>query len=323
MSAQTNTLHLHAILQMFLFHCRYEKNLSDKTLKAYETDIRQFCDFVAPLLPELQLQHITPGILKEYIRHLSHYQPKTVKRKLASLKAMFNFMEIEDENYIHPFHRLKIKIKTPFLLPAVMNMDEVSAILSHLYRQKKNSTHHTNDQYLTILRNIAVIELLFGTGIRVSELCSLQEQTVDLDNGHIKVYGKGSKERIIHIGRKEILQALIEYKRHRIAHSPSRQTFFFENRLKTPLSPQSVRLMIQKIASQTRITKHITPHTFRHTFATLLLEEGIDIKYIQSILGHSSLATTQIYTHVNTAKQKTILCTHHPRRKLVITYISN
>lgn len=317
MSAQTNTLHLHETLQMFLFHCRYEKNLSDKTLKAYETDIRQFCAFVSPLLPELQLQHITTGILKEYIRHLSHYQPKTVKRKLASLKAMFNFMEIEDENYIHPFHRLKIKIKTPFLLPAVMNMEEVSAILSHLYRQKQNYTHHHNDQYLTILRNIAVIELLFGTGIRVSELCSLQEQTVDLDNGYIKVYGKGSKERIIHIGRKEILHALREYKKHQ-KRSPLHKSFFL-NRLNTPLSSQSVRIMIQKILSHTNLTKRITPHTFRHTFATLLLEEGIDIKYIQSILGHSSLATTQIYTHVNTAKQKTILSTHHPRRKLSIS----
>jgi len=155
----------------------------------------------------------------------------------------------------------------------------------------------------------------FATGVRVSELCNLRPEDVDLRNGKIKVLGKGGKERVIQICQAEALSALREYYR---LFSPAikNRFFFFINRLGSPLSPQSVRLMVRGYSQKAGISKPVTPHTFRHTFATLLLEEDVDIKYIQHLLGHSSISTTQIYTHVNSVKQKKILATKHPRRKM-------
>jgi integrase/recombinase XerD len=143
-------------------------------------------------------------------------------------------------------------------------------------------------------RNIAIIELLFATGLRVSELCSLKAEDVNLDDGSIRIMGKGSKERILQIGNLEVLTALRQYKD---AYLPliNETGFFFINRLRLRLAEQSVRLLIRSLCNQAGISLHITPHMFRHSFATLLLEEDVDIRYIQHMLGHSSIQTTQIY----------------------------
>lgn len=319
-SAMPNTSHsflLEKTIERFLFHSQYEKNLSEKTLKAYATDLRQFADFMMEERSISSLPSICPEDLKQYVKSLSRFQPKTMKRKMATLKAMLNFIEMEDDDFINPMRKLKINIKVPFLLPPVMDSMEVASMLTTLYREKNACSDKTRHRYQEIVRNIAVVELLFGTGIRVSELCALHLASVNLHHGFIKVYGKGGKERIIQICQDAILEALHEYQR--LCLPSSRQnTFFFINRLGRNLTSQSVRIMIKKLAMKSGILKPVTPHTFRHTFATLLLEEGVDIKYIQTILGHSSLATTQLYTHVSTAKQKIILQNFHPRRRLKV-----
>lgn len=306
----------HAVLadssiHQFLFHCRYEKNLNDKTLNAYATDLRQFIGYIQNMNPCEDIKQVTRDMLKNYFQEISHFKPKTVKRKIASLKAIMNFLEFEDETYVSPFRKLKVKFKEPYVLPAVMTMDEVRKIFQSVYTEHRNNTCTDNYTYKAQVRNIAVMELLFATGVRVSELCNLKCSDIDLQNGLVKVFGKGSKERIIQICQREVLTALKNYFR---LFKPV--TSFFVNRLGLPLAPQSVRLLIKKYARAARIDKRITPHTFRHTFATLLLEEGVDIKYIQNLLGHSTIATTQIYTHVNAEKQKKILSTKHPRRKM-------
>ena len=150
--------------------------------------------------------------------------------------------------------------------------------------------------------------------MRVSELCSLCNKDVDVIHGTIKIIGKGNKERIVHICQTDALNALLEWNSVKTELSPGLP--YFINRLNNRLSTQSVRLMIRKLASKCGFNKHVTPHTFRHTFATLLLEEDVDIKYIQHLLGHSSIVTTQIYTHVNLHKQRQILSDKHPRRLL-------
>lgn len=319
-SAMPNTSHsslLEKTIERFLFHSQYEKNLSEKTLKAYATDLRQFADFMMEERSISSLPSISPDDLKQYVKSLSRFQPKTMKRKMATLKAMLNFIEMEDDDFINPMRKLKINIKVPFLLPPVMDSMEVASMLTTLYREKNACSGKTDYRYQEIVRNIAVVELLFGTGIRVSELCALHLASVNLHHGFIKVYGKGGKERVIQICQDAILEALHEYQR--LCLPSSRQnTFFFINRLGRNLTSQSVRIMIKKLAMKSGILKPVTPHTFRHTFATLLLEEGVDIKYIQTILGHSSLATTQIYTHVSTAKQKVILQNFHPRKNIQV-----
>ena len=170
-------------------------------------------------------------------------------------------------------------------------------------------------QYRACLRDIAVIGLLFATGVRVSELCSLRTDTVNLSTGEIIIYGKGSKERVIQISNQAVLSAVSLYY---IANAADIEAsgWFFINRRRHRLSDQSVRNMINKYVGIAGINQHITPHMIRHSFATLLLEEDVDIRYIQQLLGHSSINTTQIYTHVSLKKQRDILASKHPRNKI-------
>jgi len=307
---------LQLTINEFLTHCKFEKKLSYKTIKAYTTDLKQFLSFLANEEISKDVQKIDKTILKEYIQKLSSFKTKTIKRKIACLKAMFSYLEYENDDFFSPFHRLKIRLKDTFVLPTVMNIDEVRQILNMLY-QPLMVTDPKKYQYKSMVRNVAVVELLFATGMRVSELCQLQVNDIDLNQCTIKILGKGSKERMIQICQQETIQALHNYVNLFSDQIQSNQPFFV-NRLGNGLSTQSVRIMIKNYAKQSEINKRITPHTFRHTFATLLLEENVDIKYIQTLLGHSSITTTQIYTHVNTEKQKEILSTKHPRRKINI-----
>ncbi|MEL7148607.1 MAG: tyrosine-type recombinase/integrase, partial [Bacteroidota bacterium] len=238
---------------------------------------------------------------------------KTIKRKMASIKAWFNFLEFEDEITISPFRKLKLSLKEPQQLPTLMNQEEVKKILYEAYQDFSRHIPDTNSA-TRVLRDMAVLELLFATGMRVSELCNLQFKDFDLDSGSILVLGKGRKQRLIQVCNESVLRLMRLY-RSKVETDSAVPERFFINRLGKPLSDQSVRFMIKKYYLRAGITKHITPHSFRHTFATLLLEEDVDIRYIQHLLGHSSIAVTQIYTHVNQEKQRQILSDKHPRSK--------
>jgi integrase/recombinase XerD len=171
-------------------------------------------------------------------------------------------------------------------------------------------------------RDIAVVELLFATGVRVSELCSLELSDLNIKARYIRVFGKGSKERIVQIENTEVLSALKSYLSVRSKLNPLQgELAVFINRCGRRLSPQSVRILVDHCANQSNANIHVTPHMFRHTFATMLLEEGVDIRYIQNILGHSSILTTQIYTRVSSKKQKSILHSKNPRNRLNVKII--
>ena len=153
--------------------------------------------------------------------------------------------------------------------------------------------------------------------MRISELCSLRPQNIDLENNTVRIYGKGAKERILQVGNPDVLSAL------RLYYETFREDieicgYFFVNRLTHKLSDQSVRFMIDHYARLSNLEQHITPHMFRHSFATLLLEQDVDIRYIQQMLGHSSISTTEIYTHVSNGKQKDILFHRHPRNLMEV-----
>lgn len=297
----------------FLAHCKYEKNLSEKTIKAYRIDISQFELFLKERKLATKLESIDKLIIKEYLQRLSIHKPKTIKRKVAALKTMFNFFEYEDIIIVNPFRKIRINIKESKQLPRVMNLREVENILNISYSIRNEIPNKHSYSFLESIRSIAIIELLFATGIRVSELCNIKTGDIDLKSGLLKVKGKGNKERVIQICNKEVLNALKYYKNAFIEKMDS-TNYFFINRIDSRLSEQSVRNLIKRYSRLTSIGRRITPHTFRHTFATLLLEEDVDIKYIQHMLGHSSIMTTQIYTHVNAEKQKEILRTKHPRK---------
>jgi integrase/recombinase XerD len=162
-----------------------------------------------------------------------------------------------------------------------------------------------------------MLELLFVTGLRVSELCSLNADYINLGNGSILIMGKGAKERVLQIGNPEVLSILRRYAEENAVRIRETGCFFI-NRLSSRISEQSVRFLIKRLCSKANVEQNITPHMFRHSFATLLLEEDVDIRYIQRMLGHSSILTTQIYTQVTVEKQRQILATKHPRNKIIV-----
>lgn len=292
----------------YLTYCRYQKRLDEKTIKAYRIDLRQFQMHI----PFDNISQITPAILENFIAELhKSYKPKTVKRKIASLKAIFHYFEYREIIDRNPFNKLQIRFREPVILPKTIPLHTVETFLSAMYRQLTDAK--TDYQRKNTLRDIAVIELLFATGMRISELCSLKICDVNLYEGIILIYGKGSKERRIQIGNEDVIHILQEYKD---AFEVQMQScmHFFANQSGSPLSDQSVRRMINRYASLAAIELHITPHMFRHTFATSLLEADVDIRYIQEMLGHSSINITEIYTHVTMAKQRDILATKHPRK---------
>ncbi len=302
-------------MEDFLLYCRVEKNLSLKTIKAYNTDLNQFNVFLRSTFSLSMITEVTKRELREYLASMEAFKPKTVKRKIATIKALFNYLEFEDRITTNPFRKMRIRIKEDKKLPTVMNIIEISKILRKAYSHK-NNVDESSYAYFETLRNSIVIELLFNTGARVSEIAGLQIQNINFDSGGILIKGKGRKERIVHICNHEPIALLKKYYslfKDKIAATGG---YFLVNRFSKKLSDQSIRSIVKKLVAKTTISRRITPHVFRHSFATLLLEKDVDIRYIQHLLGHSSIMTTQLYTHVNRAKQKQILRTKHPRREI-------
>ena len=301
---------LNFLVEKYLWVCHYHKRLNQKTIKAYRIDLQQFSGQASDLW-------YTRDQITNYLVLLQQkYKVRSVKRKIASIKAFFNYLEYEELLPDNPFLKIRIKLNEPFLLPRTIPLPTIEQLLSQIYKDV-DASNSTKQRRMAAIKDAAVIELLFASGIRVSELCTLKPENIDLSDGTIKIWGKGAKERILQVGNESVLAALRSYNdayKTQIQISKS----FFVNRLGNPLSEQSVRFMIVKYADEAGITLHITPHMFRHSFATFLLEEDVDIRYIQRLLGHSSITTTQIYTHVTAKKQRDILYSKHPRNKLNI-----
>lgn len=305
-----NDLQTH--IEVYLKYCEEQKRLDSKTLKAYRIDLSQFNQSIIVKTPS----DINSFMIEKFIAALhKKYKPKTVKRKIASIKALFHYFEYRDIITINPFNKIQLRFREPTTLPKTIPLDIIESFLSIIYQQK--SSAKTLYQRRNALRDVAVIELLFATGIRISELCSLRANDINLNNGTILIFGKGSKERILQIGNTSVLDVLIEYKADFTEEIES-CGYFFANQSGHSLSDQAVRRMINKYSAIASISLHITPHMFRHTFASSLLDSDVDIRYIQEMLGHSSINITEIYTHVTTAKQRNILTTKHPRNSFHI-----
>ena len=301
-----NLLETH--IENYLSFCKSQKCLDEKTLKAYRIDLAQFSN----VLNEQNISNISVESLESFIAFLHQtYKPKTAKRKIASIKAFYHYLEYKDIVLINPFNKLQIKFREPVILPKTIPLYTLERFLKTIYTCHAEA--NTIYQQQKTLQDIAIIELLFSTGIRISELCSLKASDVNLLDHTILIFGKGAKERRLQIGNDDVIQILMEYQRcfqDKIQASNS----FFVNQRGEIVSDQAIRRMIKKYASLAGIDMHITPHMFRHTFATSLLESDVDIRYIQEMLGHSSINITEIYTHVTTSKQKDILRTKHPRK---------
>lgn len=298
---------LSSLIADYLETGEYEKRLSPDTIKAYRIDLRQFVDFTEDAWAD-------KDTLNQYIKYLNqHFAPRSVKRKLASVRAFYHEMEISGEIKENPFDKLHIRIHSPQQLPRIIPEQIVHALLQSAY-----DAYAQGDR--EVLRDILVLELLFSTGLRVSELCALSQDTFLLSDSGLRllVKGKGRKERIIQIATAELLQLVRTYC-DAFSKEIQEQGAILFNRRGRPLSPQPVRRIINKYLNRIGASNPVTPHMFRHTFATSLLEAGMDIRYIQSLLGHSSISTTQIYTHVTAQQQTLLLAEKHPRGKMTFS----
>lgn len=298
---------LSSLIADYLEIGEYEKQLSPDTIKAYRIDLRQFVDFTENAWAD-------KDTLNQYIKHLNqHFAPRSVKRKLASVRAFYHEMEMNGELEQNPFNKLHIRIHSPQQLPRIIPEQIVQALLQSAYDAYAQGGRE-------VLRDIVVLELLFSTGLRVSELCALSKDTFLLNDSGLRllVNGKGKKERIIQVTTPELLQ-LVQTYCDAFSKEIQEQGAILFNRRGCPISPQPVRRIINKYLNRIGVSNHVTPHMFRHTFATSLLEAGMDIRYIQSLLGHSSISTTQIYTHVTARQQTLLLAEKHPRGKMTFS----
>lgn len=298
--------------EKYLFYCQYQKQLDEKTVAAYKNDLSQFMKF---------LDHydnlLTKENLNKYLIYLhENFKQKSVKRKIASAKAFFNYLESEEIIEINPLQSIKSKFKEDLILPKAVSQERIEMLLNYLYELEMDRNKTTGFNTL-IVRDIAIIELLFATGLRISELCSLKAEDFDMAKGVLCIKGKGGKERYLQICNEDVISILNRYFTI-FEHEIMLHGYFFVNRYGEQLSEQSARRMIHKHVESASINSKITPHMFRHAFATLLLEEDVDIRYIQKMLGHSSIVTTQIYTFVTSKKQQEILRTKHPRNNIVV-----
>lgn len=295
------------LINQYLISCKNQKRLSTHTIRAYKLDLEQFM-----LCFEIKcVDSISTTLLEKYIGFLNNrYSPRTVQRKIASLKAFCHFLEYNNKITTNPWKQMYFRPHVPRVLPRVIPLSILKEILKTVYAEI--NTGSTIYKRRNALRNAAVLELLFATGIRIFELCSLTPADVNLTDNTILIHGKGAKERIIHIGSSQVHDILVLYQESYISEI-TQCNHFFANQSCKPFSDQAARRMINRYTKMASIDQHITPHMWRHTFATSLLEADVDIRYIQKMLGHSSIRTTEIYTHVSLAKQKQILCEKHPR----------
>lgn len=293
------------LINSFIINCSSKRNLDSKTIKAYKTDLYAYNDY----LQSKKIYKQTHIQLERYIECLmNEYKPKTVKRKVATIKVFYRYLLYRGIIKQNPFTYVQIKVHESASLPKNISSDNIERIINEARREYLYSA--TKCRRETALKNATIIEFLFATGIRITELCSLKISAFDFQTKCITVIGKRRKERLIFFGIPELLETLEKYLfefRNNIDAD-----YFFINRNGTKISDQSVRRTLKKYSRLARLNINITPHMFRHSFATSLLEKGVDIRCIQELLGHSSIRTTQIYTHVSTSMQKEVLLKNHP-----------
>jgi len=287
------------ILQDYRYYLRMERRLSPNTVAAYGRD-------VAELLAALELapRAIRAEDIERYLAGRKELSKRSQARLLSSLRSFFDWLVLEGERKDNPCDRIDAP-KLGRYLPEVLSVAEVTAILESV---------NTASGDWRALRDRAILEILYGCGLRVSEACALQISHVYLKEGFVRVVGKGDKERLVPLG--DIAAAA--FARYLDARPTPAEPAFddvaFLNKNGRPLSRVAIFNLVKKQALVAGVNKEISPHTFRHSFATHLIENGADLRVVQEMLGHESILTTEIYTHIDTATWQAAILAHHPRR---------
>jgi site-specific recombinase XerD len=288
----------------FIRHCQSIRKLSPHTIRAYQLDLDRFTQFLGK---RAAVSACDKTVIHNYVRHLfgvRSLKEASVKRHLATLRSLFRWLEEEHGLIEDPFRGARIRIRMPKRLPRVIARADLRRLLLHA----------PPPQFSDLTAYVAT-ELLFATGMRVSELAGLLDHAVDLEDGTITIIGKGNRQRRVFVPD-ELKSVLHDYRTARDRGPSSADTFLINSR-GAAASPQMIRRLIRLHGERSAVRDRVTPHMFRHSVATYLLEEGVDIRYVQRLLGHRSISTTEIYTHVADAALKVRITERHPRRGIV------
>jgi integrase/recombinase XerC len=295
------------LVDTFLQYLQAEKNMSSKTVKAYNSDWQDFLSFLEEEIKlsshTVHVEDVDHGVVRKYLAFLNYkgLTKTTMARRLASLKSFFRYLLRKEIILQNPLVHVATP-KIPKKLPKYLEQKEMTRVLE----QPSAATE-------TGIRDKAILELLYGAGIRVSELVMLDTEHLDLRYGFVRVFGKGSKERLVPIG-KPAVEALEQYlKVARPLWANPDNPALFVNQKGGRLSDRSVRTFVQKYCQEAHTREYISPHGFRHSFATHLLDNGADLRVVQELLGHSKISSTQVYTHVSRSKLRKVYHLAHPR----------
>lgn len=285
------------IIKDYTYYLKIERRMSPNTVASYVSDVSKFLEW-AGTAPE----EVSPEMITGYLSERADVSKRSQARALSAFKSFFGYLVMDGVIEASPCDRVDAP-KIGRYLPAVLSVKEVDEIMDSVDLSTPQG-----------LRDRAILEVLYGCGLRVSEACGLRISQIYAKDGFVRIVGKGDKERLVPIG--EMALAAID------AYLPVRpepadyesSDFLFLNRRGRPLSRVSVFTMIKEQAAAAGIHKEISPHTFRHSFATHLIENGADLRVVQEMLGHENIMTTEIYTHIDSSTWQRNILEHHPRR---------
>ena len=290
----------------FKNYLKLERSLSNNSIDAYLLDIRKLTSFISEnYSTSLSIENINVSIIESFIKHLFKSESSTYSqaRIVSGLKSFFNYLLLEEKIDINPMELIDAP-KLVRKLPETLSIQEIENIINAVDLDSKEG-----------MRNKAILETLYSCGLRVSELVNLKVQNLFLDIGFIKVLGKGMKERLVPIGTKaaECISIYMKEYRTNLNISEGFEGYLFINRRGKNLTRNMIFIIVKDLVKKAGLNKNISPHTFRHSFATHLIEGGADLRAVQEMLGHESITTTEIYTHLNKNYLKEVVNKCHPR----------
>jgi len=303
----------------FLRMCELEQNLSPHTLAAYTIDLGQFAKLLR--IQERECHEIDSVLIQQYISELRHairLQDSSIRRKVAVLRRFFRFLEQRDLVQVSPFRKISVSFRQPMKVPRVLNRREVGCMLDAAKEAiapgalKQLETEHVSRGLFLALRDNCLIELLFYTGARVGEIVRLNLSDYDPTSCLLRISGKGRRERVMHVESAPVAHALKLYRCARDKR-PTTDIALYVSVLGKRLSVYSVESRIARLAAKACLGSRVTPHVLRHTMATMMLDNGADIRVVQEILGHSNIRTTEIYTHISNERRRRAMSDQHPR----------
>jgi len=294
-------------IENYANYLRFEKNASENTIEAYVSDLQKLQNFAEQNLVSVTPITISYEHLQEFLYQVSkiNYSERTQARWISSIKGFFSFL-LEDELREDNPSALLETPKLGLYLPDTLSLEEIEKLIS--------ATEENTD---LAKRNRCMIEVLYGCGLRVSELTELQISNINFKENYLKIQGKGDKVRFVPLAdyTADFIKNYINNIRSKQKINPKHSDILFLNSRGAQISRQMVFLIIKEIVRKAGIQKNISPHTFRHSFATHLLQNGADLRFIQEMLGHSSITTTEIYTHLNTEELHETILKYHPRNQ--------